>query len=48
MNRELFRRIFTAGSVTLGDAVIKAKAAVRDGDVRRTWVLLGDPSMQLK
>ena len=30
------------------DAIIKAKSVVRDPDVRRTWVLLGDPSMRLK
>ena len=48
MNRKFFRRIFTDSSLTLGDAVIKAKSAVRDSDVRRTWVLLGDPSMRLK
>ena len=48
MNRELFRRIFTDSSMTLGDAIIKAKSVVRDSDVRRTWVLLGDPSMHIK
>jgi peptidase C25-like protein len=32
----------------LGDATIRAKAAISDADVRRTWILFGDPSMRLK
>jgi hypothetical protein len=32
---------------TLGDAVRHAKAATPDLDVRRTWILFGDPTMQL-
>jgi Peptidase family C25 len=33
---------------TLGESVLKAKAQITDGDVRRTFVLLGDPAMQVK
>src|SRR5262249_585021 len=40
------RQIF-AGNATLGDAVLAAKRAVSDLDVRRTWVLFGDPAMRL-
>jgi len=35
-------------SLTLGDAVRQAKSATKDTDVRRTWILLGDPTMKLK
>lgn len=47
INEEAYRLMFD-GSVTLGDATRRAKAAVTDSDVRRTWVLLGDPSMRLR
>jgi hypothetical protein len=33
---------------TLGEAMVQAKAATTDQDVRRTWSLLGDPSMRLR
>jgi hypothetical protein len=33
--------------LTLGEAARVAKAAIEDVDVRRTWVLLGDPSRSL-
>ncbi len=32
----------------LGDATIRAKSAISDPDVRRTWILFGDPSMRLR
>ena len=48
MNRELFRRLFARPGVRLGDAVRAAKAAVTDADVRRTWILFGDPTMTLR
>jgi hypothetical protein len=48
MNQALFRELFRGGPVRLGDAVRRAKAAVSDGDVRRTWILFGDPTMTLR
>jgi hypothetical protein len=33
---------------TLGDAILKAKAHISDTDVRRTYILFGDPAMQVK
>jgi hypothetical protein len=33
---------------TVGDAVLAAKAAVTNSDVRKTWILFGDPAMTLK
>ena len=49
MNQELFRLLFGANrrSMTLGEATMKAKAAVTDSDVRRTWILFGDPTTRL-
>ena len=32
----------------LGDATMRAKSAISDLDVRRTWILFGDPSMRLR
>ena len=48
MNQGLYRSLFGVGSPLLGDAVREAKAASPDVDIRRTWVLLGDPTMRLR
>ena len=48
MNREFYRQLFANKGLTLGEAINRAKAAISDGDVRRTWILLGDPSMRVK
>jgi len=48
LNRELIRILFNGESITLGEAVKRAKAATPDPDVRRTWILFGDPTTQLK
>ena len=49
LNTQLYQLLFTTGSATtLGEATARAKAAIPDGDIRRTWVLLGDPTMRLK
>jgi uncharacterized repeat protein (TIGR01451 family) len=44
MNAELYRHIFT---MPVGDAMLKAKAAVTDLDVRRTFILFGDPTLRI-
>ena len=33
---------------TLGEAAIRAKSTITNQDIRRTWILLGDPTMRLK
>jgi len=38
----------SAKGATLGDAIVKAKAQISDADVRRTYILFGDPAMQVK
>ncbi len=48
MNKELMRLLFTTRAITLGEATMKAKAATTDQDIRRTWILFGDPMTRLK
>ncbi len=49
MNQELYKSLFGAeGIARLGDAIREAKAKTRDVDIRRTWVLLGDPTMSVR
>jgi len=52
MDLEMFRLMFNRGPgsepLTLGEAVLKAKAATMGADVRKTYILLGDPSVRLK
>ncbi|HKP85331.1 MAG TPA: C25 family cysteine peptidase [Blastocatellia bacterium] len=48
MNQRVFQMLFGPSSQTIGEATVKAKSAVSDPDVRRTWMLFGDPSMKLK
>ncbi|MFY9607466.1 MAG: C25 family cysteine peptidase [Blastocatellia bacterium] len=47
MNQEMFRLVLD-GSMTLGEATLKAKATVVDSDFRRTWILFGDPTTRLR
>ncbi|HUP59630.1 MAG TPA: SdrD B-like domain-containing protein [Thermoanaerobaculia bacterium] len=42
------QNVFGPTPMTIGDAILRAKEATRDPDVRRTWILFGDPSMKLK
>ena len=37
-----------AKQTTLGDSILKSKSSITDPDVRRTYVLFGDPAMQVK
>jgi hypothetical protein len=47
MNKELIKLLFNGQSLTLGEATAKAKASVSDQDIRKTWILFGDPSQRL-
>jgi hypothetical protein len=47
-NQELYRLLFGVPRITIGEAVTRAKASSPASDVRRTWVLLGDPALRLK
>jgi photosystem II stability/assembly factor-like uncharacterized protein len=53
MNREFYRALLANGQrgaqgLTLGEAARAAKTATTDPNVRRTWTLLGDPSLRLR
>jgi hypothetical protein len=39
---------FGTNGMALGDAIVKAKSNIADPDVRRTFVLFGDPAMKVK
>ena len=45
---ELFRQLFGGTHPSIGDAVLKAKQVTTDSDVRRAWILFGDPSVKLQ
>jgi hypothetical protein len=48
MNKELIRLLFGREFLTLGEATARAKASVTVQDIRKTWILFGDPSTRLK
>lgn len=50
MNQELIKSLFDSSSkpLTIGEAAAKAKSVTTEMDVRRTWILFGDPSMKLR
>jgi hypothetical protein len=51
LDQQMLKAIFDTSSgraLTLGEAILRAKAFTNDPDVRRTWILFGDPSMKLK
>jgi hypothetical protein len=52
MNQAMFRLMFGEGAnneaSTLGEAALKAKAFIADGDTRRTYILFGDPAMRFR
>jgi hypothetical protein len=47
MNEEFLRQLFGEG-LPIGEAARRAKGAVQDRDVRRSWILLGDPTTRLR
>jgi len=48
LNQAMIKALYGGGSITVGEAAVAAKKAISDPDVRRTWILFGDPSMKLK
>jgi hypothetical protein len=47
MSVRVYQLLFGPQSMALGDVTKQAKSATNDMDVRRTWILLGDPSMKI-
>ncbi|HEY0546889.1 MAG TPA: C25 family cysteine peptidase [Pyrinomonadaceae bacterium] len=48
ISERLNQTLFGTEQVRLGDAIRRAKATTSDADIRRTWILLGDPTMSIK
>jgi hypothetical protein len=50
LNQQFYRLLFDTRlkGLSLGEAAMKAKSAISDANVRRTWVLLGDPTLRLQ
>jgi hypothetical protein len=48
MNKELIKLLFGREALTLGEATTRAKSSVMDQDIRKTWILFGDPTTRLK
>ena len=48
MDRNVVRLLFSKPSLTLGEAVRNAKSTTTDSDVRRTYILFGDPVLRLR
>jgi hypothetical protein len=48
MDNAIIQSLFTQPAPTLGDAIAFAKSGINDPDVRKTYILFGDPLMHLK
>lgn len=48
MDSQFYRLLFGGQPLRLGEAARQAKLATSDLDVRRTWILLGDPTMRVR
>ncbi|HJZ83223.1 MAG TPA: C25 family cysteine peptidase, partial [Pyrinomonadaceae bacterium] len=48
MGLKMFQLLYGGASIPIGDASRQAKTATNDRDVRRTWILLGDPTLKIR
>jgi hypothetical protein len=48
MNQAMLHALQVSPSLTIGAAALQSKLSVTDKDVRRTWILFGDPAMKLQ
>ena len=48
MDQALIRVLYGSQPLTLGEAAARAKRAVSDPNVRKTWILFGDPAMDVR
>jgi hypothetical protein len=48
MGFRMFQLLYGGSSMSIGDASRQAKSATADMDVRRTWILFGDPTLKIR
>ena len=48
LDRSLVKALFQNGGTALGDALVQAKSSIKSRDVRRTYLLFGDPLLRIK
>jgi len=48
MGFKMFQLLYSGSPMPVGDASRQAKSATSDMDVRRTWVLFGDPTLKIR
>jgi hypothetical protein len=48
LNQAMISQLYGSKSRTIGEAAASAKRAVHNLDIRRTWILLGDPATKLQ
>ena len=48
MGRRMFQLLYSGPPIAIGDASRLSKSATNDLDVRRTWILFGDPTMKIR
>jgi hypothetical protein len=48
MNKELINLLFNGEGLTIGEAAARAKGSTDDQDIRRSWILFGDPTTKLR
>ncbi len=47
-DKELIEQLMRTPNMTIGEATVRAKGRATDQDLRRTWILFGDPSARLR
>jgi len=48
MGFKMFQLLYSGSPMAIGDASRLAKSATTDMDVRRTWILFGDPTLKIR
>jgi len=48
MGFKMFQLLYSGSPMPIGDASRLAKSATNDMDVRRTWILFGDPTLKIR
>jgi hypothetical protein len=48
MDQALLHILQNDSATSIGQAALNAKLGISDPDARRTWILFGDPAMQLQ